>query len=104
MMHDGKGFVLIGLNLGGLPATVGIIDDENGDIRPILIAQVVNFVHVSIALVGKAPQMHELITRLDVVGLIGMDGRNLMWRMPLMRKDSLPPSMAGSITSPTISR
>jgi len=77
MMHDGKGFVLIGLNLGGLPATVGIIDDENGDIRPILIAQVVNFVHVSIALVGKAPQMHELITRLDVVGLIGMDGPQL---------------------------
>ena len=52
-MHDGKGFVLIGLNLGGLPATVGIIDDENGDIRPILIAQVVNFVHVSMSYARK---------------------------------------------------
>jgi hypothetical protein len=58
MMHDGKGFVLIGLNLGGLPATVGIIDDENGDIRPVLITQVVNFVHVTIALIGKAAKRH----------------------------------------------
>jgi hypothetical protein len=73
MVHDGKGFILIGPNPGGLPAAVGIIDDENGDIGLVVVAQVVNFIHVAIGLVGKAPQMNELITRLDIVGLIDMD-------------------------------
>ena len=54
--------ILIGLNPGRLPAAVGIIDDENGDIGLVAITQVVNFIHVAIGLVGKAPQMNELIT------------------------------------------
>ncbi|RPI38363.1 MAG: hypothetical protein EHM67_11220 [Hyphomicrobiaceae bacterium] len=35
MVRDGKGVVLIGPNPGGLPAAVGIIDNENGDIGPV---------------------------------------------------------------------
>jgi hypothetical protein len=77
MVHDGKGFILFGLNPSGQPTTVGIIDDEYRDIGPVAITQVVNFIHVAIGLVGKAPQMHELITRLDIVGLIGMDQAQL---------------------------
>ena len=72
MVHDGKGFVLIGLDPGGLPAPIGIIDNEDGDVGLETIAQFVNFLQVSIGTIGKAPQMHELITGLDIVGLIGM--------------------------------
>jgi hypothetical protein len=72
MVHDRKGFILIAFNPGGQPATVGIIGNENGDIGPVAVAQLVNFDHVAIGDVGKAPQMHELITQLDIVGLIGM--------------------------------
>jgi hypothetical protein len=63
MVQDGKGFILVGLNPGGQPATVGIIDDQNGDIGPAAITQLVNLIHMAIGRVGKAPQMHELITR-----------------------------------------
>ena len=38
MVHDGKGFILIGANAGGLSAAVGIIDDENGDIGLVVVA------------------------------------------------------------------
>ena len=71
-MHDGKGFVLIGLDPGGLPAPIGIIDNEDGDVGLETIAQFVNFLQVSIGTIGKAPQMHELITGLDIVGQIGV--------------------------------
>jgi hypothetical protein len=71
MVHDGKGFILIGANPGGLTAAVGIIDNEDGNVGLKTIAQVVKLVHVAVGIVGKAPQMHELITRLDIVALIG---------------------------------
>jgi hypothetical protein len=71
VMHDGESIVLVGGNFGGLPATVWVIDNENGDVGPVAIAQFVNFIHVTIALVGEAPKMNELIARFDVIGLIG---------------------------------
>ena len=42
MVHDGKGFIVIGANAGRLSAAVGIIDDENGDIDLVAVAQVVD--------------------------------------------------------------
>ena len=97
MVHDGNGFILIGANPGG-------IDDENGDIGLVVVAQVVNFIHIGIRLVREAPQMNELFTRLDIVGLIGMDEPQLDVANAALAGGLVAPSIAGSMTWPTISR
>ena len=50
----------------------GIIDDEDGDVGLILVAQRMDLVHVAVALVGEAPHVIEVRTLLDVVGLVGV--------------------------------
>ena len=49
-----------------------IVHDEHRDIGAVLVAQAMDFLHVTVTLVSKAPKVIEVLALLHVVGLICM--------------------------------
>jgi len=76
-MHDGEGAIGRRRHGGRETATVGVVHDQRGDVGFVLIAQCVHFLHVAVALVGKAEHMLEVRARFHVVRLIGVDETQL---------------------------
>ena len=71
VVHHSKRFFFIGVHPRGQSATRWIIDDQHADIGAVFVAQTMDLVHVAIALVGKAPDVLEVLTvLLDVVRLV----------------------------------
>ena len=72
VVHDGEGFLGIGIDTRGQATTLGIVDNQDGHVGAMLVAQTMDLLHVAVALVGEAPDVIEVRALLDVVGLIGV--------------------------------
>ena len=72
VMHDGKRLLGLGEDARGKAATLGVVDDEHGNVGAVFVAQSMDLVHIAVALVGEAPDVIEMRALLDVVGLVGM--------------------------------
>ncbi len=80
-VHGGRALVIdhrecvggIGADADRQPAAHGIVDDEHGNVGAVLVAKVMDLVHVPVALVAEAVDMVEVAALLYVVGLIGVD-------------------------------
>ena len=72
VVHHGEGLVGVGEHARRQPAALRIVDDQDGDVGAVLVAQAVDLLHVAVALVGEAPHVIEVRAFLDVVGLVGV--------------------------------
>src|SRR5262245_27259501 len=70
VVYHSKRFFLVGEYPRSQSATRWIIDDQHADIGAVLVTQPMNFVHVTVALIGKTPDVLEVLgALLDVVRL-----------------------------------
>ena len=73
VVYDRKSVLGIGIHPCGKPAALVIVDDKNGHVRPILVAKTVHLFHMTIALIGEAPDMVEVGAVFAVIRLIGVN-------------------------------
>src|SRR5262249_8356561 len=73
VVHHSKRFFLLSEHPRSQSAPRGIIDDQHADIGAVLVTQTMYFVHVTVALIGKAPDVLKMLgALLDVVRLVGV--------------------------------
>ena len=72
VVHHGEGLLGIGIHARCQAATFRIVDNQDGHVGAMLVAQTMDLLHVAVALVGEAPDVIEVRALFDVVGLIGM--------------------------------
>src|SRR5215211_4434976 len=72
MVYDSECLVRIGVNPGGEAAPLRIVNDQDTDVCAMFVPQLVDLLHVPIALVREAPDMVEMRSLFDIVGLIGV--------------------------------